>query len=84
MTVLGRLPDEVPLHFDQSGITDRTGSPFGLLILPLIGLIAWILAALIGYYYHQVRRDEPVAYIVWGATVLIEVATWVGLLNLVL
>lgn len=78
----GRLPDEVPLHFDGLGQVDRYGSPAGLYILPLIGLLAWLTAALLGWYFHQVRDEKPVAYILWGATVAIQLAAWLAIINL--
>lgn len=78
-----RLPADVPLHFDLSGSVDRAGSPNGLFVLPLIGLIAWILALVGGWYFHHKRAEPPVAYIVWGATMLIEVAAWVGVAGLI-
>jgi uncharacterized membrane protein len=77
-----RLPDEVPLHFDGLGQVDRYGSPAGLYILPLIGLIAWLTAALLGWYFHQVRGEKPVAYVLWGTTVAIQLAAWLALVNL--
>jgi uncharacterized membrane protein len=78
----GRLPDEVPLHFDGPGQVDRFGSPAGLYVLPLIGLITWLTAALLGWFFHQVRDEKPVAYIVWGTTVAIQLATWLAIINL--
>ena len=79
---IGRLPDQVPLHFDGLGQVDRLGSPAGLYLLPLIGLISWLSAALLGWYFHQVREEKPVAYILWGATVAIQLATWLAIINL--
>ncbi len=82
-TAYSRLPEEVPLHYNQVGIIDRSGSPAGLFILPLIGLVAWTTTGLIGWFYYAVRLERPVAYIVWGITVVIEVAVWVALLGLI-
>jgi hypothetical protein len=82
-TAYSRLPEEVPLHYNQVGIIDRAGSPAGLFILPLIGLVAWTTTGLTGWFYYAVRLERPVAYIVWGITVVIEVAAWVALVGLI-
>ena len=79
---IGRLPEEVPLHFDNLGRVDRFGPPTDLFVLPLIGLISWLSAALLGWYFHQVRDEKPVAYILWGTTVIIQLAAWLAVINL--
>ncbi len=82
--IYSRLPAEVPLHFSQIGVVDRTGSPSGLFILPLIGLVAWIAAVILGWFFYFLRHEKPVAYIVWGVTVVIELATWIAVVGLIL
>jgi hypothetical protein len=81
--IYNQLPAEVPLHFSQIGIVDRVGSPSGLFILPLIGLIAWIAAVILGWFFYFLRHEKPVAYIVWGITVVIELATWIAVVSLI-
>lgn len=76
----------------EQGITtaggDRFGTPVGdpysALILPIIGLIAWLAGGLLGYFYYKVRDEAPVAYIVWGAVVVIELATWAPAISLII
>ncbi len=80
--VMGRLPSEIALHFDEFGQGDRFGSPTGLFVLPVIGLIAWVVSGLLGWFFYEVRREKPVAYIVWSTTVVIELATWVAIIGL--
>jgi len=70
------LEEQVPLHFDSSGSVDRTGSAANLLILPTIGLVAWILALVGGLYFYLWRDERPVAQIIWAMTIVIELATW--------
>ncbi|MCI0398583.1 MAG: DUF1648 domain-containing protein [Chloroflexi bacterium] len=80
--VYGRLPEEVPLHFNRAGLPDRTGVPSGLFVLPLAGLLAWLANGSVGLFFYQARRERPVAYILWGATVAIELAAWLALVGL--
>jgi hypothetical protein len=81
--IYGRLPEEVPLHFGEIGIVDRYGSPSGLFVLPLIGLVTWVAAIILGWFFYFPRHEKPVAYIVWGITLVIELATWVAVVGLV-
>lgn len=61
-----------------------TGGRHEALIVPIIGLVAWIVGGGLGAFYHNVRDEAPIAYIIWGAVVLIELATWVAVLNLII
>lgn len=76
------LPVEVPLHFNRNGLVDRSGSPAGLFILPIIGFFAWTLAMAIGWFFYYIRQEKPVAYVTWGITGVIEMATWVAVVGL--
>lgn len=78
-----RLPEQVSLHFGQFGDVDRTGSPSELFILPLIGLLTWVGAAIGGWFFYYLRHEKPVAYIILGFTVVIEVATWIAVFGLI-
>lgn len=77
------LPEEVPLHFSRIGDVDRAGPPTGLFVLPLIGLVSWISAAIVGWFFYYIRHEKPIAYIVWGITVVIEIATWIAAVGLI-
>ncbi len=80
LTILvNHLPAEMALHFDGQGQIDRFGSPAGLFLLPLTGLITLFAAVTLGWFYYQNRREKPLAYIVAGAAVLVELATWLAL-----
>jgi hypothetical protein len=60
-----------------------TGGQYSTLILPIIGLASWLSGGALGAYYYRWRVEAPIAYIIWGAVVLIEVATWVPVLTLI-
>jgi len=77
------LPASVPLHFDGLGQVDRTGPPSGLLILPAIGAIAWLVNGIVGIALYATRKDErPTAYLVWSSSLAIQVLLWVAAIGL--
>ncbi len=80
--LISRLPTEMALHLDAQRQIDRFGSPAGLFLLPLTGFVTILVAVALGWFYYQNRREKPLAYIVVGAAVLIELATWVALAGL--
>ena len=66
-----------------SGSGDPFSSPSSALILPIIGLVSWLLAGALGLFYYTTRDQASIAYTIWGAAVLIELATWVPVLGLI-
>jgi hypothetical protein len=82
--MMGQLQSDTPLHFDVSGAVDRTGSPGNLLLLPIIGLIAWSLSLAIGGYYYFLKEEVSFAQIIWGTTDAIEIATWLAVIFLLI
>ncbi len=84
VAMMGQLQSEVPLHFDASGAIDLFGSPADLLLLPIIGLIAWSLALALGGYYYFLEEEASFAQIIWGATGAIEIATWLAVIFLLI
>lgn len=79
--VNGRLPAQVPLHFNQLGEVDRLAMPDTLFVLPVIGLIAWIINGVWGWVFYQQDQTMP-AYLLWGTAVIVQLAAWGGLLGL--
>lgn len=53
IVIWGKLPDEVPAHFNGAGEVDRWGSKVELFILPFIGLFLWILMGLLEKAPHM-------------------------------
>ncbi|MGE7674629.1 DUF1648 domain-containing protein [Lysinibacillus sp. NPDC094403] len=43
----GKLPEEIPGHFNGAGEVDRWGSKIEVLIVPFIGIFLWILLGLL-------------------------------------
>ncbi|MGE7690859.1 DUF1648 domain-containing protein [Lysinibacillus sp. NPDC097214] len=48
----GKLPEEIPAHFNGAGEVDRWGSKIELFILPLIGIFLWIFLAVLERVPH--------------------------------
>jgi hypothetical protein len=77
------LPPTIPLHFDGAGNVDRTGPPSGLLILPTIGGLAWLINGLIGVALYAARqRERPAAYLVWSSSIVVQVLLWIAAVGL--
>lgn len=81
-TIYGRLPAQVPLHFDRFGVVDRLAAPANLFVLPLAGFLAWLLNGMLGWYFYQEREERPLALILWGAAAVLQAATWTAVLGL--
>jgi hypothetical protein len=77
------LPASVPLHYDGLGKVDRMGEPSGLLILPAIGALAWLINGVLGILLYATRQNErPAAYLLWTSSLVIQVFLWVAALGL--
>jgi hypothetical protein len=77
------LPAEIPLHFDGLGQVDRSGPPSGLLILPAIGALAWLVNGLLGMALYAMRQNErPAAYLLWTSSILVQVLLWAAAVGL--
>ncbi len=76
-----RLPQTIPLHFDQNGLPDLFGPPAQAFILPGIGLVVLILNSLVGGALHALQERLP-AYLLWSASILVQVMLWVATFGL--
>ncbi len=84
MLRLPSLPVTMPLHFtaDGLGTPDRTGSPHGLLQLPLIGLLSLLVNGALGGVLHVRAGQRAAAYLLWGCAVFVQVLVWIATLGL--
>lgn len=80
--IYSRLPALVPLHFNEGGIADRIEAPLYLFVLPLVGLIVWLANGMLGWFFYHWRGERPLAFILWGAAVVVQLATWAAVLGL--
>lgn len=76
-----RLPQAIPLHFDQNGVPDLYGTPAQAFILPGIGLVVLILNSLLGGALHALQERLP-AYLLWSTTILVQVMLWAATFGL--
>ena len=77
-----QLPEQIALHFNAQGQPDRFGPPAGLLILPVIAGLAWLVNALLGVWFHRGPRERPAAYLLLGAALFVQALVWVAAVGL--
>ncbi len=75
-----QLPERLPLHFNLEGVPDRIGPRAGLLALPIIGLLTWIVNGVAGGLAYA--RQRLGAYLLWGGTLVVQVLAGIALANL--
>ncbi len=80
--IYARLPLALTLTVDQAGIVTRTVPPVNLFVLPVLGLIASVSNGVLGTYFYQIRGERPPAYLLWGASIIVQLITWVALLTI--
>lgn len=51
------------------------------LALPFIALLLWLLNSFLGWLFYEARQEKPIAYLIWGTTIFIQIAAWVGFLS---
>jgi hypothetical protein len=77
-----QLPEQMALHFDAQGNPDRFVPASGLLILPLIAALAWLVNTAWGLLLHRSARERPAAYLLLGATIFVQVIVWAATISL--
>lgn len=80
--ISGQLPAQIALHFNALGQPDRFGPPTGLLILPLIAVLAWLVNTALGLWLYRGSRERPAAYLLLGATIFVQALVWVATIGL--
>jgi len=77
-----QLPGQIALHFDAAGLPDRFGPPSGLLILPVIAGLTWLVNSLGGLWLHRNTNERAAAYLLLAATLFVQALVWVAALRL--
>jgi hypothetical protein len=80
--IAGQLPGEIALHFDGQGQPDRFGPPTGLLILPTIAGLTWLVNTLAGVWLHRRPAERTATYLLLGATLFVQALVWVATVGL--
>jgi hypothetical protein len=75
------LPDELPFHFDASGVTSQIAPKSDLLRLPLLGLICLALNWGLGVAVHP--RERVLGRLLWLGAIVVQVVLLVGVLRLI-
>ena len=63
----GRIPDQIPGHYNGAGEIDRWGSKFELLILPVVGVFMYLfISACCALLWEPIRKGElPLSACTW-------------------
>jgi hypothetical protein len=77
-----QLPAQIALHFDARGLPDRFGPAAGLLILPAIAGLTWLVNTIAGLWLHRNTRERAAAYLLLAATLFVQALVWVATLSL--
>ncbi len=75
------LPDQLPFHFDASGVTSQIAPKSDLLRLPLLGLICLAVNWGLGIVVHP--RERVLGRLLWLGAIVVQVVLLVGVLRLV-
>ena len=77
-----RIPSPVPLRMDGTGAVLLSGPSVRLFLPPLFALLTWLFNAAAGLLFYHHRREQAVAYLLWGAALVVQFAAWGALLLL--
>jgi hypothetical protein len=80
---VGTLPDVVPFGFNSDGNPDHLVPAAQLIILPLVGGFFWLIDLVMGAWLFRRKKNQPVAYIVWGMSILVGGLLWGAVLQLI-
>lgn len=76
------LPGVMAVRYSAEGIPELVRSKETLFLLPLIGLVAWIVNGLWGLIMAM-RRQRPGAYLLWGGTLVVQLCAFLALVGLI-
>jgi hypothetical protein len=71
-----RFPSGVVFGFTPQGSIGDLVPVGRLLILPLIGMVCWVVDTLLGFGFFHQDRDKPIAYVLWGVSILTSGLLW--------
>jgi len=82
LIIIPQLPAEIALRFDAQRRPVQFGAPEGLWLLAALAAAAWLVNTLLGALFHRRAEDRPLAYVLFGATLLMAALAWGALLGL--
>jgi uncharacterized membrane protein len=57
-----RLPDRVPTHFNAAGTPNAWGSPYGMILMPVVATALYLLVSIVSRFpesFHYPVRTTP-------------------------
>jgi uncharacterized membrane protein len=75
------LPDNIPLHFDVTGLPDRIEAKASIFGLAIIGLIVFLVNTVLGVLTH--RRQRAACLLLAVSALLIQILLWFATLNII-
>jgi hypothetical protein len=76
--------ENINFGFTPSGTaTLEPTSPERLLLLPILNALAWMADLLAGLYYFRHEEKKPMAYLLWGSSVLLGLILTIGVFMIV-
>lgn len=76
------LPERLIFHYDASGAPDSIRSKSALLLLPGIGVTAYLFNGVAGLWL-MLRRQPTGAYLLWGSTLGVQLLSLLALFSLI-
>jgi hypothetical protein len=77
--VYKNLPERIPLHFDVQGGVNRVAAKSGLLVIPGIGALVFVVNGLLGLLLH--RRERLATYLLTGMALAVQVVLWLATMS---
>lgn len=76
------LPETMAVRFDRNGIPELVRDKSGLFLIPMIGMVSWIVNGLWGVW--MVSHKQLIgAYLLWSGAVVVQFCLFFALLSLV-
>lgn len=76
------LPDVLTVRFTGEGLPEVVREKQSLIVLPLLGFLAWAVNG-VGGMLMLGRRQISAAYLLWGGTLIVQLCALVSLIGLV-
>lgn len=74
------LPERIPLHFDAQGIVDRIDNKSGLLVVPIIGALTFLVNMMLGILLH--RQERLGSFLLAFSALGIQCILWMATLGI--
>ena len=74
------LADNLPLHFDVSGLPDRIDAKSGIFGLPIIGLVVFVLNTALGMVVH--RHQRAATLLLAASALVVQILMWLAAINI--